>query len=179
MTATANPYAAPQARVEDIHDNTQTQAIKLWSAKGRMGRLRYFAWPLLMSFVLVMPVALLSGIAGGAGFEMVAMVLIGVAYLAAMVLYALVTIQRCHDIGWTGWAALLALIPLMGLIFLFIPGTPGSNRFGARPPPNPRGLGWVAGIAAFLFVVGILAAIALPAYQDYTARARAGQSQGK
>lgn len=59
-----------------------------------------------------------------------------VALLACLLQLAL-TVQRCHDIGWTGWVAPLILVPLPGTVFwlalFFIPGTKGSNRYGADP----------------------------------------------
>jgi uncharacterized membrane protein YhaH (DUF805 family) len=174
---TSNPYAPPTARVQDIRSDSQTQPIKLWSAAGRIGRLRYIAWSILGSFA-IMPVAFVAGLLGAAtGSESVLYVLLGVAYIAYAVFVALLTIQRCHDMDWTGWAALLVLIPLVGLIFWFIAGTPGRNRFGAPPPPNPRGMAWVVAVPVLLFVVGIVAAIALPAYQQYVMRAKAAQTR--
>jgi hypothetical protein len=75
---------------------------------------------------------------------------------------------------------LLALIPFVGLIWLFKSGTPGSNRFGAPPPPNTTGVKVLACIAPAIAIIGILAAIAIPAYQDYVTRAQeAQQSQGQ
>jgi type IV pilus assembly protein PilA len=75
---------------------------------------------------------------------------------------------------------LLALVSLGALIFylilLFMPGNPGDNRFGPPPPPNS---GWVvAGAWSFIIVPffgGILAAIAIPAYQDYIARSQTSE----
>lgn len=59
---------------------------------------------------------------------------------------------------------------------MFTPGTLADNRFGPPPPPNS---GWVvAGAVTYIalipiaFFVGILAAIAIPQYQDYVARAK-------
>ena len=172
-----NPYAPPTARVQDIHDNSQTQPIKLWSAAGRMGRLRYIGWSVLGSLA-IMPVAAIAGVLAAAiGSQAVLYVLLGAAYIAYIVVWGVWTVQRCHDMDWSGWAALLMIIPLVGLIFWFVPGTPGKNRFGAPPPPNPRGMAWVVAIPIVLFVVGILAAIALPAYNDYAKRARAVQTR--
>ena len=172
-----NPYAPPTARVQDIHDDSQTQPIKLWSAAGRMGRLRWLAWSVIGSLA-IMPVAFVGGILGAAsGSESVMYVLLGLAYIAYVVFYALLTIQRCHDLDWSGWASLIVLIPLVALVFLFMRGTPGRNRFGAPPPPNPRGMAWLVAVPLVLFVVGILAAIAIPAYSDYTKRARAVQTR--
>jgi uncharacterized membrane protein YhaH (DUF805 family) len=172
-----NPYAPPTARVQDIHDDSQTQPIKLWSAVGRMGRLRWLAWSVIGSLA-IMPVAFVGGILGAAsGSESVMYVLLGVAYIAYIVFYALITIQRCHDLDWSGWMSLIVLIPLVALVFLFMRGTPGRNRFGAPPPPNPRGMAWVVAIPVLFFVIGIVAAIAIPAYSDYAKRARAVQSR--
>jgi uncharacterized membrane protein YhaH (DUF805 family) len=179
VSTTANPYAPPTARVEDIHGDAATQPVKLWSTQGRIGRLRYIGWSILGSFA-IMPVAFVAGLLGAAlGFEGVTYTLLGLAYIACVVFVALLTVQRCHDIDWTGWAALLVLIPLVGMLFWFVAGTPGRNRFGAPPPPNPRGMGWIVAIPVLLFVIGIVAAIALPAYQSYAIKARAAQSQGK
>jgi uncharacterized membrane protein YhaH (DUF805 family) len=174
MSTAGNPYAPPTARVEDIHDRDATQPIRLWSARGRIGRLRYIAWSILGSFA-IMPVAFVAGLLGAALGETVLYALLGVVYIAYFVFFALLTVQRCHDMDWSGWAALLVLIPLVALIFWFIPGTPGRNRFGAPPPPNPRGMAWIVAIPVLLFVVGIVAAVALPAYQQYVLRAKAAQ----
>ena len=175
--STNNPYAPPTARVQDIQGNSDTQPIKLWSATGRMGRLRYIAWSILGSLA-IMPVAFAGGLIGAAfGAEGVMFAFLGLAYIAYAVFVALLTIQRCHDMDWTGWAAFLVLIPLVGLIFWFVSGTPGRNRFGAPPPPNPRGMAWLVAVPVLLFVLGIVAAIALPAYQQYVMRAKAAQTR--
>jgi uncharacterized membrane protein YhaH (DUF805 family) len=172
-----NPYAPPTARVQDIHDNGQTQPINLWSAAGRMGRLRYIAWSMLGSLAIV-PVAFVAGLLGAAlGSQTVLYLLLGVAYFAYIVVWGMWTVQRCHDMDWSGWAALLMIIPLVGLIFWFVPGSLGKNRFGAPPPPNPRGMAWLVAIPLVLSIAGILAALALPAYSDYTKRARAMQTK--
>ena len=176
---TNNPYAPPTARVQDIHNTSETQPIKLWSAQGRMGRLRWVGWSVLGSLA-ILPVAFIGGNLGAAsGSEGVTYALLGVAYIAYVVFYALLTIQRCHDLDWSGWMALIVLIPLVGLVFMFMRGTPGRNRFGAPPPPNPRGMGWIVAVPVLLFVVGIVAAISLPAYQSYVMKARAAQTQGQ
>ncbi|MEJ8845767.1 hypothetical protein [Variovorax rhizosphaerae] len=45
MSGAINPYAAPNAAVADVGGNgNEVQPIKLWSAKGRIGRLRYLAY---------------------------------------------------------------------------------------------------------------------------------------
>jgi formate hydrogenlyase subunit 3/multisubunit Na+/H+ antiporter MnhD subunit len=104
--------------------------------------------------------------------------LMGLGSVGCFVLTMLLTIQRCHDMDWTGWASLLTMIPLVGLLFWFVPGTPGPNRFGAPPPPNGTGikvLAWAGVLTLVLGIVGVLAALSLPAYEDYQQRARAAQ----
>jgi membrane associated rhomboid family serine protease len=100
-----------------------------------------------------------------------------VGYGAIIVLSALLTIQRAHDFNSSGWLALLVLIPLVNLIFWFIPGTDGENRFGRKTPPNGIGVILLACIVPLIFIIGILAAIAIPAYSGYVQRAKAAQVQ--
>jgi hypothetical protein len=95
-------------------------------------------------------------------------------YIALMVVTIFLTIQRCHDFNTTGWLSLLILVPLVSLIFYFIPGTKGSNQYGLQPPPNSTAIKVGAFLLLGLFVIGILAAIAIPAYQDYALRAAMG-----
>ncbi len=82
-------------------------------------------------------------------------------------MHALLSIQRAHDFNATGWLAILAFIPLLNLIFWFIPGTEGENRFGYKTPPNGKLAIVLACIIPAVMVIGIVAAIAIPAYQSY------------
>jgi type IV pilus assembly protein PilA len=75
----------------------------------------------------------------------------------------------------TGWLALLVFVPLGVFVFCFWPGTRGENNYGLQPPPNTIGVILLACILPFLFVGGILAAIAIPAYQDYSVRAQVSE----
>ena len=178
MSSTANnPFAPPTARVDDVHPAGESQPVKVWSARGRLGRLRYIAWSIVGSLALV-PAAAISGALGaGTGSSTLATALAIAGYAVYIVFFALLTIQRCHDMNWTGWASLVAIIPFVGLIFWFVPGTRGANRFGAPPPPNPRGMAWIVAVPVLIFVLGIVAPIALPAYQQYAKRAAAAQGR--
>lgn len=175
-----NPYAPPRADVADVPAEEAFQTVKIWSARGRIGRLRYLSYQ-GVAYLLLMAVGIVGGAVGAMlqspGWVMALVVVGSVPYC---VLTVLLTIQRCHDLDWTGWAALLALIPLVGLLFWFVPGTQGTNRFGAPPPPNSTSvkvLTWVSVVLFALFIVGMLAAISLPAYQAYQQRARAAQTR--
>ena len=82
----------------------------------------------------------------------------------------MLTIQRSHDFNTTGWLAILGLGPLVNLIFWIIPGTDGPNRFGGKTPPNGVLTLIVAWLIPVLFTVGIIAAVSIPAYQNYVQR---------
>ena len=92
-----------------------------------------------------------------------------------LVVGVMLTIQRCHDFDVSGWLSLLLIVPVAPLLFWIIPGTKGANRFGDPTPPNSTGVVVLALILPILFFVGIIAAIALPAYQSYVERARMAQ----
>ena len=173
--ANRNPYATPRARVADVEGDEEYGEVKMFSAAGRIGRVRYIAYSMGIFFVFALvlsAIAAASPIAGG---------LVGiVGYVALIVVSFLLTIQRAHDFDASGWMSLLILVPLVSLIFLFIPGTRGENRFGKRPPPNTTGAIVLACMFPLIVVVGITAAIAIPAYQSYVHRAEQAQSsQGR
>lgn len=168
--AQANPYGAPRAALDD--ESEDYQPVKLFSTAGRIGRARYILYsmglPLLIMFVIGL-VAAFAGTMGGA--------LMVAGWIAVVAISIMLTVQRCHDFDTTGWLALVALIPLVNLIFWFMPGTDGRNRFGARTAPNSTGVLIGVWIVPAVFIVGIIAAISIPAYQQYVERA--AQKQGR
>ena len=141
------------------------QPVRLFSASGRIGRARYIAY----GFGLCL-LSMLAGVVGARLFGEVGAVLATAAWVAMAVLGVMLTIQRCHDFNVTGWLALLIVVPLANLVFLFIPGTDGPNRFGAPTPPNSVGVLVVAWLIPGIVIAGMIAAIALPAYQAYLQR---------
>lgn len=176
--STVNPYMPPRAAVADIEDaDAEFQDVKMWSARGRIGRLRYLAYLMGAYLVFAFGFGVLSAIAGAAGAPDLALAGILLLGLPYAVFIAFVSIQRSHDMGWSGWTFLLAFIPLAGLIWLFNGGTPGPNRYGAPPPPNTTGVKILASVIPVIMVIGILAAIAIPAYSDYQKRAQAAQAR--
>lgn len=170
-----NQYAPPLAAVADVNVGEGVGELKLFSSQGRIGRLRYLAYGTGASLVYQALVGV-SAASGSAAFT-------GVLVLAAFAVFLWFTvitgIKRCHDINISGWWALTMIIPVIALIWLFVPGSQGANRFGPPPPPNTLGVKLLGYILPAIFFIGILAAIALPAYKDYTVRARAAQSQSQ
>ncbi|HLA32727.1 MAG TPA: DUF805 domain-containing protein, partial [Pseudomonas sp.] len=133
------------------------------------GRLRYLAW----SLVLMLACMPLLGVAAGffAVSEILGGVLMAVVGVAIAVVGILFGVQRLHDIGWSGWLLLLNLVPVVGgvfsLLMFIIPGSTEANRFGPPPPPNSTPVKVLAALWLAIIVLGIVAAIALPAYMGY------------
>lgn len=169
--AAPSPYSPPQSQVGEVLP--EFGELNVFGVQGRIGRLRYLAWSMAMLLIampvlgLLMAIMTLSDMFGG--------LLVGVAAIALTIISIFIGVQRLHDIGWSGWLWLLNLIPGIGSIFalvmLFAPGSEGANRFGAPPPPNSRAVKVLAWSMILVPIIGILAAIALPAYQGYVERA--------
>lgn len=172
MATNVNPYQTPAAAVADAGD--QVQEVKVFSTEGRIGRARYMAYGLGFYILFGFLGGVMAGIMGTVGIAVMV-----VAWIALVVIGFMLTIQRCHDFNVSGWLSLLMLVPLANLIFIIIPGTEGPNRFGGPTPPNGIGVLIVAWMLPLLFVIGIIAAISIPAYQDYSKRAQERQLQKK
>ena len=171
-----NPYAPPRAPVADVNrSRVNYQPVKFFSFQGRVGRLRYLAHTLVGYLIFVIAafaIGILLGVLGFAKLAAAATIIVVVPYLIFVLMK---TIQRSHDMDWSGWTALLAFIPLVGLVWIFKGGTSDSNNYGAPPPPNNRSVTVIVTALIAVFLIGILAAIAIPAYQQYTVRAKAAQ----
>ena len=156
----ADPYRAPVAQVSDPASDTDSK-INIWSAKGRLGRVRYIGYTvgfgLLINFTSTFLTAMLGGGPGAV------IMVIGMA--AGLFIHGLLSVQRAHDFNASGWMAILAFIPLLNFLFWVVPGTDGDNRFGAKTPPNSTLAVVLASIIPVIMIAGIIAAIAIPAYQ--------------
>jgi uncharacterized membrane protein YhaH (DUF805 family) len=188
-TATTNtaevrtPYAPPQANVAELLP--EFGELKLFGIQGRLGRLRYLAWSLVMltAVFLAAGIGMLAAYTLGNNSSLLSIVggiIAVVAFIALMVLSIQLGVRRLHDIGWSGWLLLISMIPAVGSIFsiilLLVPGSKTVNRFGPPPPPNSRAVKILASLGLLTIVLGIVAAIAIPAYQGYLERALSGQA---
>ena len=171
-----NPYATPQVNVTRADEPEEFGEIKVFSASGRLGRVRYIGYS--MGLTLVVMLAMLVLITVGVVVAPDAAGLVAVVgylamFVAMYVIVILLSIQRAHDMDSTGWLSLIIFVPLAALVFWFVPGTRGENRYGKPPPPNTGGAIVLACLPIpLVFVFGILGAVAIPAYQDYTIRAQ-------
>lgn len=174
-----NRYQAPQSKV-DAASIEEFAEMKLFGASGRIGRVRYIAYGVGVNLLLMLVIGMIVGImqAGlGKGVTLIAGVLLFAAYVFMIVYSFMLAIRRSHDFNVTGWMSLLVLVPLVNLMFLFVPGTQGANDYGAPPPPNSTGNVILALIMPVIAIIGILAAIAIPAYQGYVKQAHKLQQQ--
>ena len=169
----SNRYSPPAAAVADVGGST-FQPVRLWPPSGRLGRLRFLAYG--VGLYIVFGVAAFAFGVVGALFAHDSSFILVIGYLGIAVYLAasvVLIVQRSHDMNLSGWWSFAAMIPLVGLVWIFKGGTPGINRFGAPPPPNGIGVRIVALAFPVLALIGIVAAVALPAYQQYTLRAHA------
>lgn len=166
--ADTNPYEAPHSDVE-VEPRQGYADINVFSAEGRIGRLRYLAFLFLISIVYYgINLLFLGGMAaGGGGALMVGSMIIfaGVA-IAVLVISMFLAIQRLHDINKSGWWILLFIVPLLNLILMmglwFVSGTDGENDYGLQPPPNPLWVKILGFMFPLLMILGILAALVVP-----------------
>ena len=167
----ANPYTAPDAALETGSQELYEPSI--FSFNGRIGRLRYLAYGLGVNFVLMLVMfplmgatAFVGGAAGPESMGVLGMAVIGIFYVATIVVSVMFAKRRLNDLNRSGWWFLLFIIPIVNLLLaiylIFFPGTDGSNNYGPPPVANSIGvliLGWMF---PALFVIGMLAAIMLP-----------------
>ena len=162
----ALPYAPPRAAVGDNLPEFST--LKVFTIHGRIGRLRYLAWTLVLTLAMLVA----GGIISTAGFAVATASptagiilgsLLGLALFVAVVWVSVqIGVQRLHDLGWSGWLYFLNLVPFVNSVFplllLVLPGNAGPNQYGAPPPRNSTAVKvlatlWLAFIPVMLAIV--------------------------
>ncbi|KAF2409584.1 Uncharacterized membrane protein YhaH, DUF805 family [Pseudomonas antarctica] len=162
----ASPYAPPRAAVGE--HTAEFTTLKVFTIHGRIGRLRYLAWTLVLTLALLVA----GGIISTASFAVATAsptagtilgVLLGLALFVALVWVSVqIGVQRLHDLGWSGWLYFLNLVPVVNSIFplllLVLPGNTGANQYGPPPPRNSTAVKvlatlWLAFIPVMLAIV--------------------------
>ncbi len=183
----ANPYQSPESNALQ-GDQAVCTKMNFFSWGQRIGRIRYLAYLggiylIFAGLVALMFAVMGVGMSGGNSDALggIAILLLVVVYIVMFVAVVTLGVRRLHDLDKSGWLWLLFLLPIvnigMSIYILFFPGSDGANRFGPKPLPNNAGT-WIAGlILPLILIVGVLAAVAIPAYQDYVERAQQVQMQ--
>ena len=173
-----NPYNAPSADLSNPNDASATYMPKMLELRGRIGRVRYLAYTFGLSLLLGLAVVVVMGMLAMISLEL--MMLGFILYVPLLGATLVVAARRLHDLGHSGWLSLLTLVPVLnfffGLWLIFGAGNAGPNQYGLPPAKNTTALVWLACILPIVFIVGILAAVAIPAYQAYVTKAKAAQA---
>lgn len=172
----SNVYAPPGTDFSAIENGTASDT-RFFSLNGRIGRVRWLGY---LSAVWMLN-ALLAGAVSAAfandyrGHYWIARVNV----LVLVIGYIIMCRRRLHDLGTTPFLMILTIIPVINLYFFFMMifkrGDDFANEYGPRPRPNDRAAHLLACIVPLTMIAGIVAAIAIPAYQEYSNRAEARQ----
>ncbi|MCJ8312193.1 MAG: DUF805 domain-containing protein [Saccharospirillaceae bacterium] len=176
MTELSN-YSAPKSNVNKTFTSEELSEPTIFGFKGRIGRVRYFSYSsvgfIAFYFSMLIPTVLMSFHIAVAA---IGFVICGLAFIAITFGW---TIKRLHDLSLSGWLALLNFIPIINFFFflylIFSPGKERENQYGLPPKLNSTGVivgASLGGAFAAMMIIGILAAIALPAYADYIEKAK-------
>jgi uncharacterized membrane protein YhaH (DUF805 family) len=182
-----NVYETPEANL-DQSDNDALASSPFFSYKGRLGRIHFIGMGLvyfIISYLLgAFVIGLAIGISAAANTPIIGIVGGIVGFLGICYLTLHLHIRRLRDINASGWFCLLGFLPYLNLIYLLVlmvvPGTKGTNKYAQKPESASTAvtvLSLVFGTLIPVAFIGILAAIAIPAYQDYVDKSKAAAAQ--
>jgi uncharacterized membrane protein YhaH (DUF805 family) len=174
-----NLYSASQMNLETYAEVGETYEAHMMQLHGRIGRIRYLAYQFASSLLIGVLIAFLGAALNSISLSFIAWlpILSLPLYFASLFIFGR---RRLNDLGHSGWFILLTFIPIVNFVFglylVFARGDEANNEYG--PPPNPTPtLVKIGGlIIPIIFIVGILAAVAIPAYQQYQMKANAAQT---
>jgi uncharacterized membrane protein YhaH (DUF805 family) len=177
----SNPYQSTTAAFNvDGAADPDSYIPTVFSWTGRIGRVRYIAYTIGVYFTLMFAAGILVtvfGLATGVEGVRMSMGILFAAYLPVIIWGISLTVRRLNDMGHTGWWSIVMLIPVvqffMWLWLVCGRGDDYRNEYGAIPSENTRGVVFAAWFLPGFFVVGLVAAIVLPAYQQYAKQERA------
>ena len=111
------PYSPPRAAVRD--KQAAYGEVQIFSARGRIGRVRYLAYTFGFMMAGIIMLGVLMGIISAVVGPAAGMSVYFAGIIALMVVSVLFGIQRLHDLDKSGWLYLVMLIPLVGAFFSF------------------------------------------------------------
>ena len=173
--STENPYSTPDAPLSS--ENSGPYTPRIFSFNGRIGRLRYLAYNTGVNLILALIIIPFMGMSGfmasNADMSMMAGGLSGIAiilfYIASIVVTVMYGKRRLNDLNRSGWFVLLFIIPIVNLLLviylIFFPGTDGDNQYGPMPVANSTGVIILGLLFPVLMVLGVGAAVLIPALQ--------------
>ncbi len=168
-----NPYSTPDASLATGDSETYNPSI--FSFSGRIGRLRYLAYNTGINLVLM---AIMLPMLGGSAFVAgdtpslssgIGSIAIIIFYIATIVISVMFGKRRLNDLNRSGWFVLLLIIPFVNLLIIiylvFFSGSDGDNNYGPQAMANTLGVKVLAFLFPALMILGIGAAVLIPALQ--------------
>ncbi len=175
----SNPYSASDAAFTDTVSGAATYEPKMLQMNGRIGRLRYLAYSVGLGLLLGAVLVALTFLTGGSPAALIAVQVLYV--IGSLAVTVIVGRRRLHDLGHSGWPTIGLLIPLVNLFvalwIVFTPGKPDANEYGPPPGPNTTGIKVAALVLPVIAILGVIAAVSMPAYQNYVQRAQQADQQ--
>ncbi|MDR1888720.1 MAG: DUF805 domain-containing protein [Zoogloeaceae bacterium] len=168
-------YKSPTQEFAELQGFSGYCELDFISLNGRLGRLRYLAWP-----VTIVPLLVLAVVVGtflSTKFPPLATLGAIVVGIILFAFYFTLTLRRLHDINLSGFWMLLMFVPFVSFFFqLFLllkAGDDGENDYGPPPPPNGMGINLMAG--GMLLILVLMFGLSISAYTDDTNRMRTHQ----
>lgn len=166
--------------------NWYFEVLKKYAVFGGRARRKEYWYFTLFNFLAFFMLTFIDGVIGSFNSEVGIGLLGGIYSLAVLIPAIAVSVRRLHDTDRSGWWLFIELIPIIGAIVLFIfmvqDSQQGDNQYGLNPKPDDEGgsnLAVVVAAVVIVIIVGILVAIAIPAYQDYIERAKPTEHQNQ
>jgi uncharacterized membrane protein YhaH (DUF805 family) len=171
--AVENPYLASDAALSGATSAMYQPRLLQW--KGRIGRLRYLAYLSVVCLLTALGMMILGAVLGAMGMNLSAahsdnlmFVFMALMYVPLLVFSFVLARRRFNDAGHSGWFSVLLLVPFVNLFvslyLVFAQGSEGANDYGLPPAPNTLWIKIVGAVLPLLFVIGMVASIAIPAY---------------
>lgn len=127
----------PQAALNPIEYWKKVYLENYANFSGRARRAEYW-WSYLVTVGILVGIAIIGVILANLSSALgtIVGILLGLAYLAAIVPFVAVGIRRLHDTNKSGWFMIMAFIPIASivlLVFMVTDSDRGPNQYGPSP----------------------------------------------